>query len=1423
MKKRLICVFLTSTMLWGSIGVYAQDEAGSSLPEGTVTFLDSDESVSSQAVEAAEIVRVDSDEEEDAQTENKDEETSSAAISAYAVDTNYLEIDQMDENGVHYTLTVKTNYEFNGELCCQVTNISKDVICDVVVPDYISVGTDEKVNLPVRSIGENAFETAKINSVVLPETIREIKERAFLNCTNVRTVNVNGKLMATQSVQQFDEDGNPLTDDNGDYVYGEEVIKENLTAAGNTVDTTIGNEAFKGCTALTDVSISGMRTMGDSLFSGCSSLKNVSFSTDGMLEVASNSVRAYELSMKFGKLTFENCISMEEISLSKNIYILGAQAFKGCASLKRVNVGPTLSAYQGGLTLESFEGCTSMEKVSVDESNSYYSSFDGILYIGRTTSPSQLEYCPPCNNIESIELPKTVNQINDKAVMGNPYVKRLNVQSETDADGNVKRRVVYILTSAFEGCKALESLELGVQANIQTNAFKDCTALTNINHTYNAGTIGESAFGGCTALKNLNLYGWSKIESKAFLGCTGLETLTAGEGVGSIGNNCFEGCTSLRTVDLSMAGFNVDGATATTQHTFGTYVFKDCSALETADLPTGLLGVSTGTFQNCVKLETVTCGDNLGIIRNLAFDNCPSLVSPPSPRFLVRVQKEAFKGCTALKDYNITRSAIIFEDNAFVDCPNLVILAPDGSRAVEYAENNSIKYRLVGDDIRDEEFLIKDSSGAISGYRGGFETLTIPDDYFAEGELKVLGYRTNNNGTGNNIAWITNALAGADCSMQNYLKVLNLGPVEVLPQSTLSNSAVEEVDMPNVTTIYNSALQNCRSLKSLTVPSTVEAIGSQAFSSCMSLTDVVFEDGDGEIVFKQPVANKLVSEYTSDSNYIFSGCSALENVTFSDRVTYIPEYCFQNCTSLKAFNSSRAITEIRKYAFSGCTGLDTLRLSPLTERIRERAFQNCTSLTDVTLQHNTFLEKEAFYGCTNIERIIIPQTVNVAISNVPFINTYEATIVCAENSKGEEYAKAFNDPVSYAHLFNSESEANSYAGKYNYTIEYGEFLEGVEYVTVKGRISIPEGVIVKKDGNTVTNGSYVLGGDKLTFEVPQIQGQDTVLYINGEYVDYTKEYTVPENRNVEITLEYKELKGKLTIPQGVKVYKGDTELFDGDYARTGDELTFVLDNSDITKVPSLYINGQLVDSNGVYTVPADTDLVLTVKYSERMGRLTIPQYVKVYCEGEELVNGSYAEAGNQLTFTVETVNGQAGQLYVNGTAVNSAEAYTVPEGVNLVITVKYPNLKGEVTIPEGVTVYKNGELLTSGSYAAEGDRLTFELADEYKDGKLYINGVEFDVSGVYTVPADTDVVIRVSTLVFNYGDANADEKITAADAAEVLQKVLEASFVTGIETQGGDYMLSLDVSADGKLTAQDASVILQKTLDNSFVMPCEDK
>jgi hypothetical protein len=237
----------------------------------------------------------------------------------------------------------------------------------------------------------------------------------------------------------------------------------------------------------------------------------------------------------------------------------------------------------------------------------------------------------------------------------------------------------------------------------------------------------------------------------------------------------------------------------------------------------------------------------------------------------------------------------------------------------------------------------------------------------------------------------------------------------------------------------------------------------------------------------------------------------------SEAVANIPESAFSGCTSLKSFISSRACKDIAKSAFKNCKSLSTIKFSPLTDRIGELAFENCTSLRNVTLQHNTFLEANAFKGCSSIERIIIPQTVNIAISNTPFISTKYATIVCAKNSKAEEYAKAFNDPEAYASSFASTTVANSYVGQYSYTIEYGDFVEGVDYVTVKSKITIPNGVTVTKDGVQLKDGDSVIGGDVLVISVDNASDEGHV-FVNGVAVNDKNVYVVPENEDVIITL-----------------------------------------------------------------------------------------------------------------------------------------------------------------------------------------------------------------------------------------------------------------------------------------------------------------
>jgi hypothetical protein len=74
---------------------------------------------------------------------------------------------------------------------------------------------------------------------------------------------------------------------------------------------------------------------------------------------------------------------------------------------------------------------------------------------------------------------------------------------------------------------------------------------------------------------------------------------------------------------------------------------------------------------------------------------------------------------------------------------------------------------------------------------------------------------------------------------------------------------------------------------------------------------------------------------------------------------------------------------------------------------------------------------------------------------------------------------------------------------------------------------------------------------------------------------------------------------------------------------------------------------------------------------------------------------------------------------------------------------------------------------------------------------------------------------------FKYGDSDDDGTITAADAAALLQKVLDNSYSPVMQKNNSDYRKMLDVNCDGQLTSADAAVVLQKTLDNKYKMPVE--
>jgi len=89
------------------------------------------------------------------------------------------------------------------------------------------------------------------------------------------------------------------------------------------------------------------------------------------------------------------------------------------------------------------------------------------------------------------------------------------------------------------------TVESGV-TNIESYAFKDCTALTSLTLAATVTNIEDFAFAGCTALTSLTLgSGVTEIGGYAFDGCTSLTSITIPASTTSIALSSFGGCTSL--------------------------------------------------------------------------------------------------------------------------------------------------------------------------------------------------------------------------------------------------------------------------------------------------------------------------------------------------------------------------------------------------------------------------------------------------------------------------------------------------------------------------------------------------------------------------------------------------------------------------------------------------------------------------------------------------------------------------------------------------------------------------------------------------------------------------------------------------------------------------------------------------------------
>ena len=223
----------------------------------------------------------------------------------------------------------------------------------------------------------------------------------------------------------------------------------------------------------------------------------------------------------------------------------------------------------------------------------------------------------------------------------------------------------------------------------------------------------------------------------------------------------------------------------------------------------------------------------------------------------------------------------------------------------------------------------------------------------------------------------------------------------------------------SVTKIANYAFSNCKSLESISIPSTVLQIGdatasddNMPFYGCSSLKNVRFEDGENGLVFgshyyqyyKYDKVNKTDTyvtsygglfdgcplgevyigrniSYAKNGSYIFEespekygysafyGKTKLTKVTISPAVTKIPAYFFYKCSALNNVSIQGQLVEIPRYSFAGCN-ISALTLPNSVKYIYSYAFNSNTAMKSAVLGDNVkSIGNYAFSGCSNLTNL----------------------------------------------------------------------------------------------------------------------------------------------------------------------------------------------------------------------------------------------------------------------------------------------------------------------------------------------------------------------------------------------------------------------------------------------------------------------
>uniref|UniRef100_UPI004025CCBD leucine-rich repeat protein n=2 Tax=Candidatus Limisoma sp. TaxID=3076476 RepID=UPI004025CCBD len=917
----------------------------------------------------------------------------------------------------------------------------------------------------VSEIGSNAFYgCSSLTSIEIPEGVEYLYEQVFYGCTALESVKLPQNLLQI-----------------GNNCFYRCSSLENVTIPEGV--TTIGNSAFYGCNLNALTLPSTVTSIGGSAFGNNNNLQSIicnaatppTLGDDAFygsniqeVKVPLASIAAYRKA--YGWKDFSNYYGGEMIAdgITYRIDENGATITAAEATLAEANI-PSAVEFEGNqypvirINDSVFYGRSQLKALTLPESlieigNEAFSGCgltDLVVPEGVQTIGSHAFYR---NSLENLTLPSTVTSIGGSAFGNNNNLQSIICNAATPPTLGDEAFSRGITPSIKVPLHSIASYRKAFGWKDFSNYYGGEMIADGITYRINEKEAMVAAVEPSLTEANIpsavefegNRYLVIKINGYAFADNTNLTAVTLPDGLVEIGNGAFSGCKNLESVTLPES-----------LKTFGYNAFRSCKSLKTVKIPSGVTAISSSCFRECSSLESVTIPEGVMTIEDGAFQSC-NLNALALPESLEAIGSSAFNGNQSLKSVNIPAKVKTIEESAFYNCGLTDLVIQEGVQTIDnYAFNsNSLQNLTLPSTITsigNNAFLFNSNLQSITC--NAATPPTLGDNAFSSGIMpsikvplasiaaykKAYGWKDFSNYYGGEE--IIDGVAYRIDAKGAYVQAAIMTESEIC---LAENVAFEGAQYP-LYKIADNAFAGNGSITLVTVPATVETIGSNAFDGVTYPIIKIKATTPPVLASKLPMLSAIVppasvkaykaANYWKDMTIIGEGKNDIE-VTTSATVDLTEAIMTQakitpaSVTSIKvhgpltnddiinALNtnmrscyaidlSDAEIEALPDGAFNGKIGLLEITLPAGLKAIGNNAFRGCFALrNEVTIPAGVeTIGSYAFAGCRNAKfNPALPETLT-AIGDYAFqncANLYAVTLPASLQTIGAHAFEASN-------------------------------------------------------------------------------------------------------------------------------------------------------------------------------------------------------------------------------------------------------------------------------------------------------------------------------------------------------------------------------------------------------------------------------